>query len=69
MTRTIFVFSGDEAEVPAPEYRYHRFLYSSQYGMAVCLARRTGAAPREEEEMQKFIAEYIAFERQVGRSS
>lgn len=49
MTRTIFcLFSGDEAEVPAPEYRYHRFLYSSQYGMAVCLARRTGAAPREE---------------------
>ena len=47
-TYYLCLFSGDEAEVPAPEYRYHRFLYSSQYGMAVCLARRTGAAPREE---------------------
>ncbi len=49
MTRTIFVFfPGNEAEVSTFEYRYHRFLYSSQYGVAVCFARRTGAAPREE---------------------
>lgn len=49
MTRTIFcLFPGNEAEVSTFEYRYHRFLYSSQYGVAVCFARRTGAAPREE---------------------